>query len=44
MIHSRMINELKHNFGANINIKSKVRELRKRMTEQETPWGKQERG
>jgi cyclase len=30
-----MINGSKHNFGASINIKSKARELRKRMTEQE---------
>jgi very-short-patch-repair endonuclease len=30
-----LINEAKQNLGANINIKSKARELRKRMTEQE---------
>jgi very-short-patch-repair endonuclease len=35
MTYAKLINEAKQNLGANINIKSKARELRKRMTEQE---------
>jgi very-short-patch-repair endonuclease len=35
MVHSRIITEAKQNFGANLNIKSKARELRKNMTEPE---------
>jgi very-short-patch-repair endonuclease len=35
MIYLRMINEAKHNFWANINIKGKALDLRKMMTEQE---------
>jgi cyclase len=35
MTYVKLINEAKQNLGANINIKSKARELRKRMTEQE---------
>jgi very-short-patch-repair endonuclease len=35
MNYSKIINKSKQNLGANINVKSKARELRKRMTEQE---------
>lgn len=35
MNESKIINIAKQNLGANLNIKSKARELRKRMTEQE---------
>ena len=39
MVYSRIIAEAKQNFGADLNIKSKARELRKNMTEQEeTLW------
>ena len=35
MVHSKIISEAKQNFGADLNIKSKARELRKKMTDQE---------
>jgi very-short-patch-repair endonuclease len=44
MTYAKLINEAKQNLGANINIKSKARELRKRMTEQEKVLWNQLRG
>ena len=35
MIYSKLINKSKHNLDANLSLKSKARELRKRMTEPE---------
>ena len=35
MVYSKIIAEAKQNFGADLNIKSKARELRKNMTDQE---------
>ena len=35
MVYSKIINTAKQNLGANLNLKSKARELRKRMTEPE---------
>jgi very-short-patch-repair endonuclease len=44
MNYSKIINKAKQNLGADLNIKSKARQLRKRMTEQEKILWKHIRG
>jgi very-short-patch-repair endonuclease len=44
MIYSKIINNAKNNSGASLSIKSKARELRKRMTEPEILLWKHIRG